>query len=236
MTVDGESGAPGAEGAGETGDSGGTPAGDDKTLIAGDEAKDLGDKSLIAEEKAPEKKAEGEEKPAEEKAEGEADDKKAEGEEKKEEKPEGAPEKYELKMPEGFAVNDESLGEFTAAFKEADLTNDQAQALVDAQEKHINRVAEGHAAQLQEQRDGWRDSIKGRDDFPEAMSNVRRLSKEFGNEEFQKLVTETWVGDHPAFFDFMSQVGAKLGEDGLVEGSAGRGSPKTASQVLYPKS
>ncbi len=57
-------------------------------------------------------------------------------ESKKEEPVAGAPEKYaDFKVPEGFKFDDKALGEAQATFKELNLTQDQAQKLIDTYSK-----------------------------------------------------------------------------------------------------
>ena len=95
-------------------------------------------------------------------------------EEKKDEKPEGAPEKYELAVPEGLTLNEAGLEKVSGLFKELNLTNEQAQQLVNAEGEHIKELA-------QKQNEAWLTvfyfSIKG-DNKKEALTSIEKVLKD----------------------------------------------------------
>lgn len=60
-------------------------------------------------------------------------------------KPEGAPEKYEFQAAEGVELDTEALKEFEPVARELNLTNEQAQKLVDAYPKILAGVQQRQA-------------------------------------------------------------------------------------------
>ena len=74
--------------------------------------------------------------------EGEGDGKSEDADKGDKDKNEAAPEKYEdFKLPEGMEVNTDLLDKATPVFKELNLTQDQAQKMVDLQTTFVSEMA-----------------------------------------------------------------------------------------------
>jgi transcription antitermination factor NusG len=78
-------------------------------------------------------------------------DKPAEKPDDKEQKQEGAPEKYEFKAGEGVELDTEALKDFEPVARDLNLTNEQAQKLVDAYPKILAGVQQRQAEAWQAQ-------------------------------------------------------------------------------------
>lgn len=73
----------------------------------------------------------------------------------------GAPEKYtDFKLPEGFTLPAETLTEATGLFKDMNLSQDQAQKLVDFHTKAVQSTSDGIAKLWQDTQDTWIDELK----------------------------------------------------------------------------
>ena len=151
---------------------------------------------------------------------------KPEGEAKAEAKPEAgkAPEKYELKAPEGYEIDAKVLEEVTPIFKELGLDNAAAQRLADVWNKHSIETAKSIEDAVTTQRNTWRDEIAkapdlgdGKDGFkPEVRKNINTAIQAIGDEKaiaaFKEAMDLTGAGDNPAFARAMNTFGKLLGE------------------------
>lgn len=154
----------------------------------------------------------------------------------------GAPEKYEFKLPEGVTLDEKALGEVTPLFKEANVTQEQAQKFVDYQ-----MAREANAAKVQQEawakiNTDWVATAKADKEiggteakFNESLGLAKTAIKAFGNEEFSKMFNATGVGNHPEFIRFMAKVGKAIGEDKMhVGGSPAGEGEKSLAERLYP--
>mgnify|MGYP000848148816 CR=1 FL=1 len=205
------------------------PAGDNPAP-AGEPAPKEGDMSQPG--------AEGD-KPAEEKP---ADDKKQEGdkpdEKKDDDKPEGAPEKYEFQAAEGVELDTEALKEFEPVAREMNLTNEQAQKLVDVYPKILAGVQQRQVEAWQQTTEQWAADVKadkeiGGDKLPSNLSAAQRALDQFGTPEFKTYLNDTGLGNHPDLVKAFVKIGKAMSEDGMVTG--GNDGQRSAAEVLYGK-
>lgn len=200
----------------------------DAPASAADPAKPEGDK--------PQPGTEGD-KPQEEKP---ADDEKpADKPDDKEQKPEGAPEKYEFKAGEGVDLDTEALKDFEPVARELNLTNEQAQKLVDAYPKILAGVQQRQAEAWQKQTEGWAETVKadkeiGGDKLTANLSAAQRALEQFGDTELKEYLDSTGLGNHPALVKAFIKVGKAMSEDKVVTGGHESGGSDLIS-AFYPK-
>lgn len=130
-------------------DGGTAPAPSEPPAPAADPAKPEGDK--------PQHGAEGDKPQDDKPADG---DKPADKPDDKEQKQEGAPEKYEFQAGEGVELDAEALKDFEPVARELNLTNEQAQKLVDAYPKILAGVQQRQADAWQAQTEEWAATVK----------------------------------------------------------------------------
>ncbi|WP_431612846.1 peptidase [Enterobacter chengduensis] len=194
---------------------------------AGEPAKTEGDK--------PQPGAEGD-KPQEDKpADG---DKPAEKPGDKEQKQEGAPEKYEFKAGEGVELDTEALKDFEPVARDLNLTNEQAQKLVDAYPKILAGVQQRQAEAWQAQTEQWAADVKadkeiGGDKLTANLSAAQRALDLFGTPELKEYLNTTGLGNHPDLVKTFVKIGKAMSEDGMVDGS--NQGQRSAAEVLYGK-
>lgn len=195
---------------------------------AGEPAKPEGDK--------PQPGAEGD-KPQEDKpADG---DKPAEKPDEKEQKQEGAPEKYEFQAAEGVELDTEALKDFEPVARDLNLTNEQAQKLVDAYPKILAGVQQRQAEAWQKQTEGWAETVKadkeiGGDKLTANLSAAQRALEQFGDPELKEYLDSTGLGNHPALVKAFIKVGKAMSEDKVVTGGHESGGSDLIS-AFYPK-
>lgn len=173
------------------------------------------------------------------------DDKPADGEKpadkpaEKEQKPEGAPEKYEFKAGEGVELDTEALKDFEPVARELNLTNEQAQKLVDAYPKILAGVQKRQAEAWQAQTEQWAADVKadkeiGGDKLTANLSAGQRALDQFGTPELKEYLNATGLGNHPALVKAFIKVGKAMSEDKVVTGGHESGGSDLIS-AFYPK-
>ncbi|HIH4591114.1 TPA: peptidase [Klebsiella oxytoca] len=204
---------------------------------ASEPAAPAGDTSTPASEPA---QQEGE-KPADEGAEQNDKADKQDGEkpeEKDEQKPEGAPEKYEFQAGEGVELDAEALKDFEPVARDLNLTNEQAQKLVDAYPKILAGVQQRQTEAWQAQTEQWAADVKadkevGGDKLTANLSAAQRALDQFGTPELREYLDGTGLGNHPELVKAFIKVGKAMSEDGVITGK--ESGQCSAAEVLYGK-
>lgn len=142
------------------------------------------------------------------------------GEEAKKEVKPAAPERYELKLPEGSLLGD-TLLEKTASFaKERGFSNEHAQAVVEHTNSVFASLIEEEKKALEAQSEKWVESCRtgkfGGDAFKENAAAVERLVAAYGSQDFKELVNQTRLGNHPALWEFLASIAQASKEDKAV--------------------
>ncbi|HCD3973877.1 TPA: peptidase [Enterobacter hormaechei] len=164
-----------------------------------------------------------------------ADKAKAEKAEK-DQKQEGAPEKYEFTAGEGVELDSEALKDFEPVARDLNLTNEQAQKLVDAYPKILAGVQQRQAEAWQKQTEGWAETVKadkeiGGDKLTANLSAAQRALDQFGTPELKEYLNATGLGNHPDLVKTFVKIGKAMSEDGMVDGS--NQGQRSAAEVLY---
>lgn len=154
------------------------------------------------------------------------DEKSKEGE-KKEEAEQGAPEQYEeFKAPEGLSYDDQFMGTFKDVAKELNLSQKQAQHLLD---KCAPVLAQRQVEQIKAVSDQWVERTKsdkeiGGTNWTRAASDIARVRDRFGVNADGKMDPDiaefmsTPIGNHPGLLKLLARVGRAFGEAGFPKG------------------
>ncbi len=166
-------------------------------------------------------------------------DKPADKPDDKEQKQEGAPEKYEFTAGEGVELDTEALKDFEPVARELNLTNEQAQKLVDAYPKILAGVQQRQAEAWQAQTEQWAADVKadkeiGGDKLTANLSAAQRALEQFGDPELKEYLDSTGLGNHPALVKAFIKVGKAMSEDKVVTGGHESGGSDLIS-AFYPK-
>lgn len=147
------------------------------------------------------------------------------------------PEKYTFTAPDGKEYDPSLLESFSGAAKEAGLTQDAAQKLI---EKMAPAIAERQLDQVKAIHQGWLDAASSDKEFggeklTENLGVARKALDNFGTPDLRKLLDDTGLGNHPEVIRFMFRAGRAISEDKFVGGApAGTGKLNPAN-VLYDK-
>lgn len=120
-------------------------------------------------------------------------------------------EAYEIKAPEGVAVNEAQLKEFTAFANELKIPKDKAEAFSNAfAQKQIEAVQTQIAAWREEART---DPELGGPKFDENMGVAKKALKKFGGDEVLKVLETTGLGNHKEILRWAYRVGKAMSDD-----------------------
>ncbi|ENM1056213.1 peptidase [Enterobacter hormaechei] len=198
----------------------------DAPAPAADPAKPEGDK--------PQPGAEGDKPQDDKPADG---DKPADKPDDKEQKQDGAPEKYEFKPAEGQELDTAALEQFEPIARELNLTNEQAQKMVDLYGTKIMPMVQKQQAEAwQKQTEGWAETVKadkeiGGDKLTANLSAAQRALDQFGTPDLKEYLNATGLGNHPDLVKTFVKIGKAMSEDGMVDGS--NQGQRSAAEVLY---
>lgn len=166
-------------------------------------------------------------------------------------KADGAPDKYDFKLPEGFEMPEETSKEVNTMFKELNLTNDAGQKLLDYYAKKSQEASEAPFKLWQDTQEKWIKEVKNDPEIGSKMDEVKTtVSKAIDGLGDAKLATAfreamdyTGAGNNPAFIKAFYKLAQKLTEGGHVSGNApskfgqvapGTSEKPTAAKAIYP--
>ncbi|WFW79192.1 peptidase [Citrobacter braakii] len=155
----------------------------------------------------------------------------------KEQKQEGAPEKYDFKPAEGQELDAAALEQFEPIARELNLTNEQAQKMVDLYgTKIMPMVQQQQAESWQKTTEQWAADVKadkeiGGDKLTGNLSAAQRALAQFGTPELKEYLEGTGLGNHPELVKAFIKIGKAMSEDGMVDGS--NQGQRSAAEVLY---
>lgn len=168
--------------------------------------------------------------------------------------PAGAPEKYELKLPEGSLLDQGATERIATTARELGLSNDAAQKTVDLLNDEVaTRVAaslearQPGGAEWTAQVEKWEAEVKAdtslgsTDAEREASISSARQALDFYVKQYptegSKLkedLEKTGLGSYPPFVRLLAWIGKERGEKPVITGNQGEGK-KSAAEILYPK-
>lgn len=153
-------------------------------------------------------------------------------------KPEGAPESYEFKAPEGVVFDDAVIGEFSTVAKELGLSQDAAQKIVERlTPKLAERTAQAQAEAVTRYRTELVSQVKadkeiGGDKLNERLAVADKALSAFGTPELRTLLNTSGLGDHPEIIRAFYRAGIAISEDKFVLGGT---KPTKAEQSAASK-
>lgn len=178
--------------------------------------------------------------------EGDGEGSKPEGDSKpadeKKEQPEGAPESYEdFKAPEGLKYDDQVMDAFKEVAKETNLSQAQAQNLLD---KVAPVIAQRQMAQIVEVSKQWAERSQADKelsaDWNRSMADIARVRDRFAKNEDGSVDPDiaefmsTPIGNHPGLLKLLARAGRAFGEADFPRGSTA--SEKDPLAALYANS
>ena len=150
-----------------------------------------------------------------------------------EEKTQGAPESYgDFKLPEGFTLEGYDLDGVKGIFKESNLTQEQAQRLIDMHCDILQKQAAAQREQIATQIKTWKHDIKSHKDFDVELSYAKQAMKRFvTTPEERALFDDPVFSNHPAVWSLLVGIGKALTEDHIGRGGGSASAPERAFKI-----
>ena len=153
----------------------------------------------------------------------------------------GAPEQYApFTLKEGLEVNTASMERFLPVAKELNLTQEQAQKLVDLQSEFVLESAKAEQDAWDTMQAEWVNAAKtdkeiGGVAFTDNVSFAAKAIKQFGSPELKAALDATGVGNHPEFIRVFAKIGKAISEDKFhISNADAPPTPKTWAERLFP--
>ena len=113
--------------------------------------------------------------------------------------PEGAPEKYELKAPEGEEFDSSFLKTYEETARELNMTNEAAQKMIDKLSPVLQQQT---VERIEAIRSEWAEASKSDKEFGGAKLNenlavAKTALDKFGTPELKQLINDSGIGNHP---------------------------------------
>lgn len=153
---------------------------------------------------------------------------------------EGAPTEYaDFTVPEEMGIDQTALEAFVPVAKELNLTQDQAQKLIDLQTDFVQKNAEAQMNAWAKTQTEWRDAVKadtevGGDAMDEKVALAKKALDKVGTPELRALLDATGTGNNLEFIRFFARVGGLIGDDAMHFGGASGDGPQDAAKILFP--
>lgn len=201
---------------------------------AADAATDAPPASLLGGADAP---ATDQSSPTEGSGEGQGDKPASDGGEESGDKPSGAPEKYEIALPEGLTLDEAVFSKAEPVLRELGLNNEQATKLANVIAEVRASEAEAFVQQVQE----WGNATAadpeiGGKALQESLTAGRRALATHGTPELKALLDSTGLGNHPEVVRFFTRIGKTIPvEDKVVTGERSGSSTKSYAERIYGK-
>ncbi len=151
-----------------------------------------------------------------------------------------APENYEdFTLPEKMEEDKELLEKALPVFKELNLSQEQAQKLVNLQTEYIQEAAKEQQDVWEKTKEDWRDEAKndkefGGAAFDENVALAKKGRDAFGSTEFNNMLDITGAGDHPEMVRFLIKAGKAVSEHEILQGTQHTGSPNDRAKRMFP--
>lgn len=164
-------------------------------------------------------------------------------EEKKSEEAKKVPEKYEVKLPEGMALDEKLLEKVSPIAKKYGLTKEAFQELADVYAEHQKTIGEQYDKSMKENFDKFVEEQK-KETIKELGANVQeklRFVAKIRDYAFSPQTIEVFnasgLANNKYFINDLIKLGQTISEGKVVDGkSAIPGSGKSPAERFYPKS
>ena len=147
----------------------------------------------------------------------------------------GAPEKYDLKVPEGATIGASDIALLEELAREANLPNDQAQSILESTAALAAKQSESYRARLEADKTYGGEKLAETQQLANAfLDKVAPKGTPLGDE--LRALLQSGVGNQLAVVAAMANAGRMMKEDGPIEGTAAGDTTKKKSieEHLYP--
>lgn len=165
-------------------------------------------------------------------------------------KDQGAPEAYsDFTIPEDMTVDPKNLEDFKTVAQDLNLTQEQAQKLVDFQAGRLKDMLQAPYRAWHELQRQWTDAVKndaeiGGNKLADNLAAASRVFTPGDGNPFVRTAAEakvlkealiaTGAGNNPEIVRLFTRIGIAMSEPGFVRGKAAGVGEKTTGEIFYP--
>jgi hypothetical protein len=145
----------------------------------------------------------------------------------------------DFKIPDGFTADQTALNEFAAMAKEAKLTKDQAQKMVDMHVKALTGTQTKTVGKIEDLKKQWaQDAIAdqeiGGTKLPENLAVAKKALDQFATPAFRKFLEDSGFGNHPEMIRTFFKIGTSVSEGRMVPADGALTPERTLAERMYP--
>ncbi len=150
-----------------------------------------------------------------------------------------SPEKYEFKLPEGMTIDEDMYKTVEPIFKEANISQETAQKLVDAYVKKVqagisDMEKQAQANFLRTVEEMKQETIKSLGpDYKKELAFAAKARDKICSKELVEILNISGLANNKDVIGMFIKVGKMLSEDTMVEGKAKPHGEKSIIDVLY---
>ena len=143
------------------------------------------------------------------------------------------PEEYEFKLGEGLSISDALKARFSKVAKEASLSQEQVNALMDMHSETMLEVLQAGEKQAAD----WEAECKAQGLLSrEKLGYAVEALNVFGGDEAKQVLIETGAANHPAVMKMLQTIGELIHEDTNKEGDTKAQSKQDIADILFANS
>lgn len=160
------------------------------------------------------------------------------GEPNNEETPEAA-EPAPFKLPEGMTLDPTVEKGFRELAGKLNISHEHAQALLDFEAEHIktlsSKIRDQQAKNFEAQVEQWGQQTRQElgPDADQKIAVALEAVQKLGGPEFQDLVSDYGLVNHPTFIKTFINIGEHIQEDKFVPGKPAQAKDKTFAEAMY---
>ncbi len=146
----------------------------------------------------------------------------------------------DIKLPEGYKMEDASRDEFMALLNDPNLTRGQfAQKVLDMQIKTLQGLSEEGKASWDATQQEWAGKVQsdptyGGDKLPKVVEEIGTLIDTYGDDELRGLMDLTGAGNNLAMVRFLHKIAAKLNEAPVPTPPTPVTAQADAARLMFP--
>lgn len=159
---------------------------------------------------------------------------------KNDETREGAPAEFEdFTFKDGVEIDDGMLGQYKDLAKDLDLSQSNAQKLVDLYANKMDEFVQAQTQAFADLKEEWANAARtdeeiGGEKFNDNVHLAKSAIDVLGTPELREALNVTGVGDHPEIIRFFAKVGKAISEDKVLFGNLAKGAQRTPEEILFP--
>lgn len=151
-----------------------------------------------------------------------------------------APERYEIKLPEGSAIGDKEIEKISELARKLDLTNDQAVELASLHNAFALESSKALDSEAEATVKEWHDAVLadpelGGKNFDTTRKHAQAAMSKIGTRALQEVLDDTGLGNHPELVRVFAKIGKAMEEDAFVAAQkSATPAAKTRAETLFP--